>query len=105
MFSISKPKLVSIGLLLAILVISLMFSSYSEGLDAIATVNKDAVKEQAKAKDGAKDKDAVKDASAGSSIKPMDSINLGKTLSVADITGTLKNNPGVQKMIEKPSSA
>ena len=86
MFSISKPKLMSIGLLLAILVISLMFSSYSEGLDAIATVNKDAVKD-------------------ASSIKPMDSINLGKTLSVADITGTLKNNPGVQKMIEKPSSA
>ena len=105
MFSISKLKLVSIGLLLAILVISLMFSSYSEGLDAIATVNKDAVKERAKDEDGAKDGAKDKDVSAGSSIKPMDSINLGKTLSVADITGTLKNNPGVQKMIEKSSSA
>ena len=90
MFSISKPKLVSIGLLLAILVISLMFSSYMEGFDANATVNKDAVKADAK------------DAKA---LKPMNSINLSKTLSVADITGTLKNNPGVQKMIEKPSSA
>lgn len=90
MFSISKPKLVSIGLLLAILVISLMFSSYMEGFDAIAAVNKDAVKPDAK--------DAVK------ALKPMDGINLGKTLSVADITGTLKNNPGVQKMIDKPSS-
>jgi len=90
MFSISKPKLVSIGLLLAILVISLMFSSYMEGFDANAAVNKDAVKA-----------DATKDAKA---LKPMDGINLGKTLTVADITGTLKNNPGVQKMIDKPSS-
>lgn len=89
MFSISKPKLVSIGLLLAILVISLMFSSYMEGFDANAAVNKDAVKADAK------------DAKA---LKPMDGINLGKTLTVADITGTLKNNPGVQKMIDKPSS-
>ena len=48
MFSISKPKLVSIGLLLAILVISLMFSSYMEGFDANAAVNKDAVKADAK---------------------------------------------------------
>lgn len=89
MFSISKPKLVSIGLLLAILVISLMFSSYMEGFDANAAVNKDAVKADAK--------DAK-------TLKPMDGINLGKTLTVADITGTLKNNPGVQKMIDKPSS-
>jgi len=96
MFAISKPKLVSIGLLLAILVISLMFSSYMEGFDAIAAVNKDAVKDDAK---------DAKDAVKGTGLKPMDSINLGKTLSVADITGTLKNNPGVQKMIEKPSSA
>lgn len=92
MFAISKPKLVSIGLLLAILVISLLFSSYMEGFDAVAIVNKNAVK--ADAKDA---KDAI-------ALKPMDSINLGKTLTVADITGTLKNNPGVQKMIDKPSS-
>jgi hypothetical protein len=92
MFSISKPKLVSIGLLLAILVISLMFSSYMEGFDANAVVNKDAVKADAK------------DAKDAKALKPMDSINLGKTLTVADITGTLKNNPGVQKMIDKPSS-
>ena len=99
MFSISKPKLVSIGLLLAILVISLMFSSYMEGFDAIAAVNKDAVKDDAT-------KDAVKALKPmdDNGLKPMDSINLGKTLTVADITGTLKNNPGVQKMIDKPSS-
>jgi len=94
MFSISKPKLVSIGLLLAILVISLMFSSYMEGFDAVAIVNKNAVKADAKA---LKPMD-------NNGLKPMDSINLGKTLTVADITGTLKNNPGVQKMIDKPSS-
>lgn len=98
MFSISKPKLVSIGLLLAILVISLLFSSYMEGFDAVAIVNKNAVKA-----------DATKDAKAlkpmdNNGLKPMDGINLGKTLTVADITGTLKNNPGVQKMIDKPSS-
>ena len=73
--------------------ISLMFSSYMEGFDAVAVVNKDAVKSDAK------------DAKDAQALKPMDSINLGKTLTVADITGTLKNNPGVQKMIEKPSSA
>jgi hypothetical protein len=77
-----------------------------EGFDAIAAVNKDAVKDDAVKDDAVKDdaKDA-KDAVKGTGLKPMDSINLGKTLSVADITGTLKNNPGVQKMIEKPSSA
>lgn len=98
MFSISKPKLVSIGLLLAILVISLMFSSYMEGFDANAAVNKDAVKADAK------DAKAMDGINLDKALKPMDGINLGKTLTVADITGTLKNNPGVQKMIDKPSS-
>jgi hypothetical protein len=63
-----------------------------EGFDANAAVNKDAVKADAK------------DAKDAKTLKPMDGINLGKTLTVADITGTLKNNPGVQKMIDKPSS-
>lgn len=102
----SKPKLVSIGLLLAILFISLMFSSYTEGLDTIDTVNKDAPKD-AVAKAVAKDAVAKDAVAKDPSMKPMDGINLSesktKLLSVTDITGTLKNNPGVQKMLEKPN--
>ena len=103
----SKPKLMSIGLLLAILLISLLFSSYTEGLDTIDTVNKDAPKDplmkDALMKDPLMKDPLMKDAS----MKPMDGINLSesktKLLSVTDITGTLKNNPGVQKMLEKPN--
>ena len=86
----SNSKLVSIGLLLAILLISLVFSSYIEGLenasDTINIVNKDAPKS---------DPDPVHKALT------TDGIVLGKNkpLSVADITGTLQNNPGVQKII------
>ena len=126
----SKPRLVSIGLLLAILVISLMFSSYVEGMsenaDAVAIVNKDAPLSKDKSKDKSKDssKDSSKDKSKDSSskdssskdlskdkskdLKPLDGIHLGgsKTLSVTDITGLLKNNAGVQKLIDQklPSS-
>ncbi len=80
----SNSKLVSIGLLLAILLISLVFSSYIEGLenasisktDAIDVINKEAP-------------------------KTFDGIVLGKNkpLSITDITNTLQNNPGVQKII------
>jgi len=94
-FSFSKPRIISIVLLLAILVISLFFSSYSEGMDPTATVNKDAPK--------------VNDDNKPSDNKPLDNtgatltdgIALGssKPLTVSDITGVLQNNPGVQKMI------
>ena len=85
----SNSKLVSVGLLLAILLISLVFSSYIEGLenasisetDAIDVINKDAPKPKIS--------------------ETFDGIVLGKNkpLSVADITDTLQNNPGVQKLI------
>ncbi len=88
----SKPRLVSIGLLLAILVISLMFSSYTEGMTTNGTadlVNKDAPPGEA-------------NGNANGSVKPLDGIDLGgsKPLSVTDVTGVLKNNAGVQKMID-----
>jgi len=83
----SNSKLVSIGLLLAILLISLVFSSYIEGLenasisDAIDVINKDAPKPKIS--------------------ETFDGIVLGKNkpLSITDITNTLQNNPGVQKII------
>jgi|LauGreDrversion4_2_1035121.scaffolds.fasta_scaffold38392_4 hypothetical protein len=92
----TKPRLISIGLLLAILLISLLFSSYVEGLDnqSVADeVNIDAPK-------GAAPKDAApKDAAPNNDF---DGVTLGKPLTVADITGALQNNPGVQKMLDKP---
>jgi len=89
----SKPRLVSIGLLLAILVISLMFSSYSEGMEsATAVVNKDAPSASASGSGSA----------SSGTVKPLDGIDLGgsKPLSVTYVTGVLKNNAGVQKMID-----
>ena len=107
-YSFSKPRIVSIVLLLAILVISLLFSSYSEGMasssmsesDAAAIINKDAPK----AKTGEDAGPLTNTPIAGItdlSVKPSDGIMLGsgKLLTVADITGVLQNNPGVQKMI------
>ena len=120
----SKPRLVSIGLLLAILVISLMFSSYVEGMsentDAVAIINKDAPLSKDKSKDSSSKDSSSKDSSSKDSsskdlskdkskdLKPLPGIHLGgsKTLSVTDITGILKNNAGVQKLIDQklPSS-
>jgi hypothetical protein len=123
--SFSKPRLISIVLLLAILVISLFFSSYSEGMTGEApkgeaptgeapkgeapTVSEAPKGEAPTISDAVKtiNKDAPtanSSAVAGvlmgknDSIKPADVISLG-TLSVSDITGVLQNNPGVQKMI------
>ena len=111
-FSFSKPRIVSIVLLLAILVISLLFSSYSEGMtsssptvsDAAAIINKDAPK----AKTGEEDAGPLSNtpiAGITDSVKPSDGIMLGsgKLLTVADITGVLQNNPGVQKLLNSKS--
>jgi hypothetical protein len=110
-FSFSKPRIVSIVLLLAILVISLLFSSYSEGMttasptvsDAAAIINKDAPK--AKTGEDAGPLSNTPIAGITDSVKPSDGIMLGsgKLLTVADITGVLQNNPGVQKMINSKS--
>ena len=88
MFFISKPRLLSIGLLLAILFISLAFSSYVEGLDANAIINKEAPTKDEETKDvGTKD-DGTKDEQTKT-----------KLLTVADITNTLQANSGVQKLL------
>jgi len=118
-FSFSKPRVISIVLLLTILVISLFLSSYVEGMetsstsDMIATVNKDAP--NARVSDSiSTDKPLDKKPLDKKPLdkKPLDNtplagapltdgIALGsnKLLSVSDITGVLQNNPGVQKMI------
>jgi hypothetical protein len=145
----SKPKLISIGLLLAILLFSLIFSSNVEGLenasisekDAIDIVNKDAPKSklselemqpqlqasgvqasgvqasgvqasgvQASGVQASDQKASDQKASgvqasgvqaSGQKALEFDGIVLGKNkpLSVANITNTLQNNPGVQKLI------
>lgn len=109
--SFSKPRIISIVLLLAILVISLLFTSYSEGMessgmdesDAIKSVNKDAPKAKTSADVSGTTGPLVNTpVKTDSSIKPSDGIVLGgsnKLLSVADITGVLQNNPGVQKLL------
>jgi len=100
MFSFSKPRLISIGLLLAILLISLMVPSYIEGLEnqsvaeIIAKVNENAPKSMTESMTGST-------GATGSTNKPT-GIALGKPLTVDDITGALQNNPGVQKMLVKP---
>ena len=102
MFSFSKPRLISIGLLLAILLISLMIPSYIEGLEnqsiaeIIAKVNENAPgnKNMTESMTGST-------GATGSTNKPT-GIALGKPLTVDDITGALQNNPGVQKMLVKP---
>lgn len=85
----SRERIMSILMLLAILIISLVFASYREGLSGIEDVNKEAPKADA-------------DASKGPNALPKDGILLGKpsTLTVAEITGALKNNPGVQNLID-----
>ena len=110
----SKPKLISIGLLLAILLFSLIFSSNVEGLenasisekDAIDIVNKDAPKSKLSELEMQVQLQASGVQASGvqaSDQKALefDGIVLGKNkpLSVANITNTLQNNPGVQKLI------
>ena len=135
----SKSRLVSIGLLLAILFISLTLTSYVEGLEnasIVDIVNKDAPKtpQSTDAKASAKATDAKASVKASATdakssatdakatgvqatsvqatgvqatsvqatdAQPIDGVFLGKPLTVADITGVLQNNPGVQKLLDK----
>jgi len=124
----SKSRLVSIGLLLAILFISLTLTSYVEGLEnasIVDIVNKDApktpqsidakasatdAKASVKASVKAKATDATASATDAKALatsvqaidaQPIDGVTLGKPLTVADITGVLQNNPGVQKLLDK----
>ena len=118
----SKSRLVSIGLLLAILFISLTLTSYVEGLENVSIVdivNKDAPKTpqstDAKASTTSSATASATDAKAtgvqatgvqatgvqATDAQPIDGVTLGKPLTVADITGVLQNNPGVQKLLDK----
>jgi hypothetical protein len=110
MFSFSKPRLISIGLLLAILLISLMIPSYVEGLEnkqvaeIMEKVNENAPKSNGATGSTVATGNTVATGSngiTGSTNKPT-GIALGKPLTVDDITGALQNNPGVQKMLDKP---
>jgi hypothetical protein len=109
MFSFSKPRLVSIGMLLAILLISLMFSSYVEGLEnglekAVAVVNKDApVNNQALVapQTDKQETDKQETDKQGPVKQETDGIVLGgnKLLTVPQITGALQNNEAVKQML------
>ena len=108
MFFISKPRLLSIGLLLAILFISLAFSSYVEGLDANAIINKEAptkdeqTKNEGTKNDGTKDvgtKDVGTKNEGTKNEETKDEQTKTKLLTVADITNTLQANSGVQKLL------
>lgn len=103
MFFISKPRLLSIGLLLAILFISLAFSSYVEGLDANAIINKEApTKDEGTKNDGTKDEGTKNDGTKDEETKneeTKDEQTKTKLLTVADITNTLQANSGVQKLL------
>ena len=104
----SRERIMSILMLLAILIISLVFASYREGLAGIEDVNKEAPSKVDASKADASKADASKvdaskaDASKAPNALPKDGILLGKpsTLTVAEITGVLKNNPGVQNLID-----
>ena len=98
MFSFSKPRLVSIGILLAILLISLAFSSYVEGLEngldkTVDDVNKDSPKQVDESADKQVDETADK--------QGPDGIVLGgnQLLTVPQITGALQDNEAVKKML------
>lgn len=97
----SRERIISIMMLLAILIISLVFASYREGLAGIKDVNEEA---PSKVDDASKMDDASKSKmdKSKADFLPKDGILLGKptTLTVAEITKTLKNNPGVQNLID-----
>jgi len=113
MFFISKPRLLSIGLLLAILFISLAFSSYVEGLDANAIINKEAPTKDEQTKNeqtkneetkdvGTKDVETKNEGTKNEGTKDegtKDGQTKTKLLTVADITNTLQANSGVQKLL------
>jgi hypothetical protein len=101
----SRERIISILMLLVILIISLVFDSYREGLAGIKDVNKEApskVDDASKSKVDASKADASKADASKADFLPKDGILLGKPtiLTVAEITKTLKNNPGVQNLID-----
>ena len=86
----SRAKIMSILMLVTILVLSLLLSSFSEGMDNIAIINADAPKGNTVPKLSTK-------------LATSDAIVLGNPsntiLTVADITNQLKNDKSVQALL------
>ena len=62
----------------------------------------DVVNEDAPSANASDTSGSGSDSGSSGTVKPLDGIDLGgsKPLSVTDVTGVLKNNAGVQKMID-----
>lgn len=86
----SRAKIMSILMLVTILVLSLLLSSFSEGMDNIAIINADAPKGNA-------------EPTLSTKLGTTDAIVLGNPsntiLTVADITNQLKNDKSVQALL------
>lgn len=95
----SKPRIMSIILLLAILVISLMFSSYenfvdSANTDAVPVVNNEAPNVTASTQ-------GLTPGLTPNAIVLGGGKSSDKLLTVSDITSTLQSDPSVQQMLTK----
>ena len=98
----SRAKIMSILMLVTILVLSLLLSSFSEGMDNIAIINADAPKENAETTFVNANVNA-KLANATTKLGTTDAIVLGNPsntiLTVADITNQLKNDKSIQALL------
>ncbi len=101
----SSRRIVSIVMLLAILIISLVYSSYVEGFETnnmVDAVNKDAPKSEKSESKGSESKvpNAPESKTPFNEPVPNDAIVLGKPgLTVSHITDILKNNDSVKNML------
>ena len=98
----SRAKIMSILMLVTILVLSLLLSSFREGMDNIAIINADAPKGKAETKFVNANVN-TKLANATTKLGTTDGIVLGNPsntiLTVADITNQLKNDKSVQALL------
>lgn len=96
----SRAKIMSILMLVTILVLSLLLSSFSEGMDNIAIINADAPKGKTVPKVATTNAEL---ANATTKLGTTDGIVLGNPsntiLTVADITNQLKNDKSVQALL------
>ena len=94
----SRAKIMSILMLVTILVLSLLLSSFSEGMDNIAIINADAPKGNAVP--------TLSTKLANSKLGTSDGIVLGNPsntiLTVEDIKNQLKNDKTVQALLTTP---
>lgn len=99
----SRAKIMSILMLVTILVLSLLLSSFREGMDNIAIINADAPKGNAETTFVNAN---VNTTLATTKLGTTDGIVLGNPsntiLTVADITNQLKNDKTVQALLTTP---